>query len=165
MSTIVRLKYWQNSYAPNLYGCNKQSCVFRVTSGNAASERVYPRFCVTVLKPQNRHKFSVTRHVILTVSHQHIETITASEPDVNDVRLGKFLRLVFRAYSGILPSKYMDSWACIFPQSIRWTVHFLIISIIARYSILKRLSSVGNTDFALVTFLSCLLNPSIAFVV
>jgi len=31
---------------------------------------------------------------------------------------------------------------------------FFVLSFIARYSILKRLSSVGNTDFALVTFFS-----------
>lgn len=33
-------------------------------------------------------------------------------------------------------------------------VHFFVMSFIAKYSILKRLSSVGNTDFALVTFFS-----------
>ena len=34
-----------------------------------------------------------------------------------------------------------------------------------RYSILKRLSSVGKTDLVLVTFRSCRLNPSIELVV
>ena len=35
----------------------------------------------------------------------------------------------------------------------------------AKYSILSKLSSVGNTDFAFVTFRSCRLNPSMALVV
>ena len=39
-------------------------------------------------------------------------------------------------------------------QSCLRPVHFFVMSIIARYSILKRLSSVGNTDFDLVTLLS-----------
>ena len=59
--------------------------------------------------PQNRHKFGVSWHVILTVSHQHIETITAPEPDVNNVRLGIF---IFGCFSPIPAS---------FPRSI-WTV-------------------------------------------
>lgn len=52
------------------------------------------------------------------------------------------------------------------PQSLRLPVHFFVMSIIARYSILSRESSVGrNTDLDFVTFLSCRLKPSIMFVV
>ena len=50
-------------------------------------------------------------------------------------------------------------------QIVKKAVHFFVISIMARYSIFSRLSSVGNTDFALVTFRSCRLKPSIALVV
>ena len=37
-------------------------------------------------------------------------------------------------------------------QSCRRPVHFFVMSIIAGYSILNRLSSVGKTDLVLVTF-------------
>ena len=39
-------------------------------------------------------------------------------------------------------------------------VHFFVISMVARYSIFKRLSSDGNTVLLLVTFRSWRLNPS-----
>ena len=51
------------------------------------------------------------------------------------------------------------------PQPCLCPVHFFVMSTVARYSILNRLSSVGNTVFAFVTFLSCRLKPSIALVV
>lgn len=50
-------------------------------------------------------------------------------------------------------------------QSCRLPVHFLVMSIIARYSIFRKLSSVGNTDLGLITFLSCQLKPSMVLVV
>ena len=59
----------------------------------------------------------------------------------------------------------MSSCEWIMPQSLRLPVHFFVMSIIARYSILSRESSVGNTDLDFVTFLSCRLKPSIMFVV
>ena len=49
-------------------------------------------------------------------------------------------------------------------QSCRRPVHFFVMSIMARYSIFSRLSSVGNTDLALVTLRSWL-KPSMALVV
>ena len=42
---------------------------------------------------------------------------------------------------------------------------FFVISIVARYSIFRRLSSDGNTVLDLVTFRNCRLNPSMALVV
>ena len=66
------------------------------------------------------------------------------------------------AQSGIRSAKYTASWAWITLQSCRRPVHFLVMSIIARYSIFSRLSSVGKTDLAFVTFRSCRLKPSIA---
>ena len=59
----------------------------------------------------------------------------------------------------------MDSCAWITLQSCRRPVHFFVMSIIARYSIFNRLSSVGNTDLALVTLRSWRLKPSMALVV
>ena len=50
-------------------------------------------------------------------------------------------------------------------QSCRRPVHFFVMSIIARYSIFNRLSSVGNTDLALVTLRSWRLKPYMALVV
>ena len=50
-------------------------------------------------------------------------------------------------------------------QSCRRPVHFFVISIMAKYSIFSRLSSVGNTDLDFVTLRSYRLNPSIALVV
>ena len=67
--------------------------------------------------------------------------------------------------SGIRSAKNTASCAWIMLQSCRRPVHFFVISTMARYSIFSRLSSVGKTDFALVTFRSCRLKPSIALVV
>ena len=50
-------------------------------------------------------------------------------------------------------------------QDCRRPVHFFVISIIAKYSIFSRLSSVGKTLLDFVTFRSCRLKPSIVFVV
>ncbi len=47
----------------------------------------------------------------------------------------------------------------------RRTVRFLVISIVARYSIFKRLASEGNTVFGFVAFYSYWLNSLMAFVV
>ena len=61
-----------------------------------------------------------------------------------------------------LSSKNISSCEWICPQSWRCPVHFFVISIMARYSIFRRLSSEGNTVLDFVTFLSCRLNPSMA---
>ncbi len=50
-------------------------------------------------------------------------------------------------------------------QSCRRPVYFLVMFIIARYSFFSRLSSVGNTDLALVTFRSWRLKLSMVLVV
>lgn len=42
-------------------------------------------------------------------------------------------------------------------------VRFIVMSIIDECGIFNRLSSVGNTDFDLVTLRNCRLNPSMAF--
>ncbi len=68
-------------------------------------------------------------------------------------------------YSGILSAKKISSWEWISPQSCRLPVHFFVMSIMARYSIFKRASSVGKTDFDFVTFRSWRLKFSMAFVV
>ena len=67
--------------------------------------------------------------------------------------------------SGMRSAKNTANCAWIMLQSCRQPVHFFVISIMAKYSIFSRLSSVGNTDFDLVTFRSCRLKPSIALVV
>lgn len=48
-------------------------------------------------------------------------------------------------------------------QSRRLPVRFIVMSIIDECGIFNRLSSVGNTDFDLVTLRNCRLNPSMAF--
>lgn len=53
-----------------------------------------------------------------------------------------------------LAAKNISSCEWICPQSLRLPVHFFVMSIIARYSIFKRLSSVGNTLLFFVTFRS-----------
>lgn len=67
--------------------------------------------------------------------------------------------------SGMRLEKNTDSWAWIRLQSCRLPVHFFVISIMAKYSIFSRMSSVGNTDFDFVTFRSCRLKHSMALVV
>ena len=49
-------------------------------------------------------------------------------------------------------SKNISSCEWICPQSCRCPVHFFVISIMARYSIFRRLSSEGNTVLDFVTF-------------
>ena len=61
-------------------------------------------------------------------------------------------------YCGNLSAKNISSCEWICPQSLRLPVHFFVMSIIARYSIFKRLSSVGNTLLFFVTLRSCRLN-------
>lgn len=68
-------------------------------------------------------------------------------------------------YSGSLSAKNISNWEWISPQSFRRPVHFLVISAMAKYSIFRRLSSVGKTDFALVTFRSWWLKFSMELVV
>ena len=51
------------------------------------------------------------------------------------------------------------------PPVLPVTCPFFVISIVARYSIFNRLSSVGKTVLLFVIFRSYRLNPSIAFVV
>src|SRR5699024_5403122 len=51
-------------------------------------------------------------------------------------------------------SKNISSCEWICPQSCRCPVHFFVISIMARYSIFRRLSSEGNTVLDFVTFRS-----------
>ena len=70
-----------------------------------------------------------------------------------------------QCHTGIRSAKKTAIWAWITLQSWRRPVHFLVMSIMARYSIFSRLSSVGNTDFVLVTLRSWRLNPSMALVV
>lgn len=72
---------------------------------------------------------------------------------------------VILCYCGNLSAKYISSCECIRPQSLRLPVHFFVMSIIARYSILSKLSSVGKILLFFVTLRSCRLKPSIAFVV
>ena len=74
-------------------------------------------------------------------------------------------RMAGSGYPGILSAKNISSWEWTAPQSCRRPVHFFVMSIIARYSIFSRLSSVGNTDLAFVTFRSCRLKFSMALVV
>ena len=62
-------------------------------------------------------------------------------------------------------SKNISSCEWICPQSCRCPAHFFVISIMARYSIFRRLSSEGNNVLDFVTFRSCRLNPSMVFVV
>ena len=72
------------------------------------------------------------------------------------------------SYDWAEPIVFGSAHTCIiqgFPQSCRWPVHFFVMSIVARYSIFRRLSSVGNTLLDLVTFRSCRLKPSMSFVV
>lgn len=68
-------------------------------------------------------------------------------------------------YLGMRSAKNTAICAYIKLQSCRRPVHFLVMSIIARYSIFKRLSSVGNTAFDLVTLRNWRLKPSMALVV
>src|SRR5699024_1377999 len=82
-----------------------------------------------------------------------------------DVKGGEAVHLTLdiqtqRCYSGIRPAKWIAICAWIKLQSCRRPVHFLVISIMARYSIFSRLSSVGNTDLDLVTLRSWRLKPS-----
>ena len=68
-----------------------------------------------------------------------------------------------RCYSGIHSAKQIAICAWIVLQSCRRPALFLVMSIMARCSILSRLSSVGNTD--LVTLHSWRLKPSMLFMV
>ena len=75
------------------------------------------------------------------------------------------VKVVPRSCSGMRSAKNTDICAWIALQSCRRPVHFFVMSIIAKYSIFKSLSSVGKTDLDLVTFRSWRLNPSMALVV
>ena len=77
-------------------------------------------------------------------------TYTANKLD-KDVVNPSQIRHIIKAYKEALPQ--------IFPD------HLFVISAVARYNILNRLSSVGNIPLFLVTFLSWRLYPSMALVV
>ena len=70
-----------------------------------------------------------------------------------------------RCYLGMRLEKLMAIWAWIMLQSYRRLVRFFAMSIMARYSIFSRLSSVGNTDLVLVTLRSWQLKPLMALAV
>ena len=62
-------------------------------------------------------------------------------------------------------SKNISSCEWICPPILSVFGPFFVISIMARYSIFRRLSSEGNNVLDFVIFRSCRLNPSMAFVV
>ena len=122
-------------YTRNEAGLLRPQCAFL---------RVNPKFCVNSQRGNNRAEFNVRGSGFIRLPL--VCSITPAGMDVKGD--GKAA---------------VHAWITL--QSCRRPVHFFVMSIIARYSIFNRLSSVGNTDFALVTLRSWRLKPSMALVV
>ena len=71
----------------------------------------------------------------------------------------------YKSPGWIRSPKYMHNWSSVCPQSQLFPVHFFVISIMTRYRILNRESSVGKMVLCFVTFRSCRLKFSMEFVV